>query len=66
MFLAFIAQVLTALIERELRQRVVEKRIDLYWRALKTPTIEQVLRLFGKQNRHFTRVTAWSNILLSP
>jgi transposase len=57
MFLAFIAQMLAALIERALRQRMTEKKIDLLCslpegRASKTPTIEQVLRLFEHQTKH--------------
>jgi transposase len=57
MFLEFIAQMVAALIERALRQRMVEKKIELLFslpegRASKTPTIEQVLRLFENQNKH--------------
>jgi transposase len=57
MFLEFIAQMVAALIERELRHKMAEKKIDLLCslpegRASKTPTIEQVLRLFDNQNKH--------------
>jgi transposase len=57
MFLEFIAQMVAALIERELRQRMAEKNIELLCslpegRPSKTPTIEQVLRLFENQNKH--------------
>ena len=57
MFLEFIAQMLAALIERALRQKMAEKNIGLICslpegRASKTPTIEQVLRLFEHQNKH--------------
>ena len=57
MFLEFIAQIVAALIERDLRQKMVETKVDLLCslpegRASKTPTIEQVLRLFENQNKH--------------
>ena len=57
MFLEFIAQMIAALIERAVRQKMVEKKIDLLCslpegRASKTPTIEQVLRLFENQSKH--------------
>lgn len=57
MFLEFVAQMVAALIERGLRQKMVEKKIDLLCslpegRASKTPTIEQVLRLFEHQTKH--------------
>jgi len=57
MFLEFIAQMVAALIERELRHKMTEKKIDLLCslpegRASKTPTIDQVLRLFENQNKH--------------
>lgn len=57
MFLEFIAQMVAALIERALRQKMAEKNISLLCslpegRASKTPTIEQVLRLFENQNKH--------------
>ena len=57
MFLEFVAQMLAALIERELRQKMAEKKINLLCslpegRASRTPTIEQVLRLFENQNKH--------------
>jgi hypothetical protein len=46
-----------ALIERELRQKMVENNVDLLCslpegRPSKTPTIEQILRLFENQNKH--------------
>ena len=57
MFLEFIAQMVAALIERALRQKMIEKEIDLLCslpegRASKTPTIDQVLRLFEHQTKH--------------
>lgn len=57
MFLEFVAQMVAALIERELRQKMAEKKINLLCslpegRASRTPTIEQVLRLFENQNKH--------------
>jgi transposase len=57
MFLEFIAQIVAALIERELRHKMTEKKIDLLCslpegRGSKTPTIDQVLRLFENQNKH--------------
>jgi transposase len=57
MFLEFLAQMVAALIERELRQKMAEKKINLLCslpegRASRTPTIEQVLRLFENQNKH--------------
>ena len=57
MFLEFIAQMIAALIERALRKKMAEKKIDLLCslpegRASKTPTIEQVLRLFENQSKH--------------
>jgi transposase len=57
MFLEFVAQMVAALIERELRHKMIEKNIDLLCslpegRASRTPTIEQVLRLFENQNKH--------------
>jgi hypothetical protein len=46
-----------ALIERALRQKMLERKIDLLCslpegRASKTPTIDQVLRLFEHQTKH--------------
>ena len=57
MFLEFIAQMVAALIERALRRKMTEKKIALLCslpegRPSKTPTIEQVLRLFENQNKH--------------
>jgi transposase len=57
MFLEFVTQMVAALIERELRHKMTEKKVDLLCslpegRASKTPTIEQVLRLFENQNKH--------------
>ena len=57
MYLAFIAQIIAALIEQDLRKTMVEKNIELLCslpegRPSKTPTIEQVLRLFENQSRH--------------
>ena len=57
MFLEYLAQMVAALIERELRQKMLEKKISHLFslperRASKTPTIEQVLRLFEHQDKH--------------
>lgn len=57
MFLEYIAQIIAALIERDLRKRMVEQNIEVLrslpeGRSSKTPTIEQVLRLFENQSRH--------------
>src|SRR5215469_601879 len=57
MFLEFIAQMIAALVERDLRKKMVEEKVELLCslpegRASKTPTIEQVLRLFENQNKH--------------
>jgi transposase len=57
MFLEFLGQMVAALIERELRQKMVENNVDLLCslpegRPSKTPTIDQVLRLFENQNKH--------------
>jgi hypothetical protein len=57
MYLGFVAKIIAALIERDLRKKVVEKNIELLCslpegRSSKTPTIEQVLRLFENQNKH--------------
>ena len=57
MFLEFIAQIIAALIERDLRKKMIEKKIELLCslpegRASRTPTIEQVLRLFENQGKH--------------
>jgi transposase len=57
MFLEFIAQMIAALIERTLRHKMAEKKIALLCslpegRPSKTPTIEQVLRLFEHQHKH--------------
>ena len=57
MYLEFVAQIIAALIERDLRKKMVEENIELLCslpegRPSKTPTIEQVLRLFENQSRH--------------
>ena len=57
MFLEFLGQMVAALIERELRQKMVENNIDLLCslpegRPSKTPTIDQILRLFENQTKH--------------
>jgi transposase len=57
MFLEFLGQMVAALIERELRHKMVENNLDLLCslpegRPSKTPTIDQVLRLFENQNKH--------------
>ena len=56
MFVEFLAQMVAALIERELRQTMAETRISEIFslpegRASKTPTIDQVLRLFEHQSK---------------
>ena len=56
MFLEYIGQMLAALVERDLRQGMAAKTIDELFslpegRASKTPTIEQVLRLFEHQSK---------------
>jgi len=57
MFLEFLAQMVAVLVERELRLQMAEKKIGQLLslpegRASKTPTIEQVLRLFEHQGKH--------------
>jgi transposase len=57
MFLEFLAQMVAALIERELRRQMAENNIEEIpslpeGRASKTPTIEQVLRIFEHQGKH--------------
>lgn len=57
MFLEYLAQMVAALIERELRQKMLENKITHLFtlpegRPSKTPTIEQVLRLFENQDKH--------------
>src|SRR5262249_4296259 len=57
LFLEFLGQMVAALIERELRQKMIEQNVDLLCslpegRASKTPTVDQVLRLFENQNKH--------------
>jgi transposase len=57
MFLEFLGQMVAALIERELRQKMVENNVDLLCslpegRPSKTPTTEQIRRLFENQNKH--------------
>jgi transposase len=57
MFLEFLGQMVAALIERELRQKMVENNVDILCslpegRPSTTPTIEQILRLFENQNKH--------------
>lgn len=57
MFCEFIAQLVASIIEREIRQGMVDKKIETLsslpeGRESKTPTIEQVLRLFENQNKH--------------
>jgi len=56
MFVEFLAQMVAALIERELRQTMAETKISEIFslpegRASKTPTIDQVLRLFEHQSK---------------
>src|SRR5215831_11660972 len=64
MFLEFLGQMVAALIERELRQKMVENNIDLLCslpegRPSKTPTIDQVLRLLRiKTSTRSTRAIA--------
>lgn len=57
MFIEYLAQMTAALIERELRAEMVKQKIDLLTslpegRASKTPTFEQVHRLFHDRIRH--------------
>ena len=57
MFIDYLAQMTAALIERELRGEMVKQRIELIaslpeGRATKTPTFEQVHRLFHDRIRH--------------
>jgi transposase len=57
MFIEYLAQMVAALIERELRTRMQENKITLLeslpeHRASQTPTIEQVLRIFEHRSRH--------------
>lgn len=57
MFVEYLAQMVAALIERELRNEMVNKKIDLLeslpeGRNSKTPTFEQLLRLFENRHRH--------------
>jgi transposase len=57
MFLEFVGQMLAALVERALRQKMTERKVDLLCslpegRRSKTPTIEQVLRPFEHQSKH--------------
>lgn len=57
MFVEYMAQMIAALIERELRIEMVNKKIDILeslpeGRNSKTPTWEQLLRLFENRHRH--------------
>lgn len=57
MFVEYLAQMVAALIERELRNEMANKKIDLLeslpeGRPSKTPTFEQLLRLFENRHRH--------------
>ena len=57
MFVEYLAQMVAALIERELRNEMVNKKIDILeslpeGRPSKTPTFEQLLRLFENRHRH--------------
>ncbi|MGK5089306.1 hypothetical protein WDW86_17280, partial [Bdellovibrionota bacterium FG-2] len=57
MFAEYLAQMVAALIERELRQKMLVEKITLLQslpesRPSKTPTIEQILRLFENRSRH--------------
>jgi len=57
MFVEYLAQMVAALIERELRATMEKKNISLLQslpesRASKTPTLEQILRLFEHRQRH--------------
>jgi len=56
MFVAYLAQMVAALIEREVRQEMATKKIALLeslpeGRPSRTPTIEQILRLFEHRSR---------------
>ena len=57
MFVEYLAQMVAALIERELRQAMQSQQIKLLQslpesRPSQTPTIEQLLRLFENRDRH--------------
>ena len=57
MFVDYLAQMVAALIERELRQAMLSKNINLLHslpesRPSQTPTFEQLLRLFENRQRH--------------
>jgi transposase len=57
MFVEYLAQMIAALVERELRQNMADKKVVLLQslpesRPSKTPTIEQILRLFENRSRH--------------
>lgn len=57
MFVEYLAQMVAALIEREIRNEMVKKKIDILeslpeGRRSETPTFEQLLRLFENRHRH--------------
>lgn len=57
MFIEYLAQMTAALIERELRAEMAKEKIEILaslpeGRATKTPTFEQVHRLFHDRIRH--------------
>lgn len=57
MFIEYLAQMTAALIERELRTEMVKNKVDLLaslpeGRTTKTPTFEQIHRLFHDRIRH--------------
>jgi transposase len=57
MFVEYLAQMLAALIERELRLKMKDQKIGLLMslpegRPSQTPTIDQLLRLFESRSRH--------------
>lgn len=57
MFVEYLAQMAAALIERELRREMVSKKVELLaslpeGRPSRTPTIEQILRVFENRSRN--------------
>ncbi len=57
MFVEYLAQMVAALIEREIRNEMITRKIELLEslpesRHSKTPTFEQLLRLFQNRQRH--------------
>jgi len=57
MFVEYLAQMVAALIERDLRNSMGKKKIEILnslpeSRPSRTPTIEQIIRLFDQRSRH--------------